>query len=255
MSAGKHLGKGSKLPSLPDDGKMRLYSMRFCPYAHRVHLVLDAKEIPYHAIYVNLKQKPEWLSEKTPVGMVPTLELPSEPGNPTIFESLIVSDYLDEKYPKRPLYPKEPLQKARDKILINRFDNVISSMSKVFLQGLEGAPGSLKEIVEGLDIYEKELQHRNTPFFGGKLPGMLDYMIWPWCERADMLKYLVGDKYELDQERFPKLIKWRSLMKEDPAVKVSYIDGETHSKYIQSRRAGAPDYDLLVNTSKRQRVA
>uniref|UniRef100_A0A0K8TTU5 Putative glutathione s-transferase omega-1-like protein n=1 Tax=Tabanus bromius TaxID=304241 RepID=A0A0K8TTU5_TABBR len=246
MSSEKHLGRGSSFPTLPDDGKLVLLSMRFCPYAQRVHLVLDAKGIPYHTIYVNLTNKPEWLTQKSPLGKVPALELANEPGRPTIYESLVVCEYLDEKYKTRPLLPKDPLQKARDRILIERFNQVISSMYKVFLQGLDSGPGSLTDIVQGLDLYEKELKNRDTPFFAGKEPGMLDYMIWPWCERADMLEYLVGNKYEMDQDRFPKLIKWRSQMKSDPAVQKTYLSGETHAKYIQGRRIGAPDYDMLV---------
>lgn len=39
------LVSGSILPALVP-GKIRLYSMRFCPYAQRIHLVLDAKQIP-----------------------------------------------------------------------------------------------------------------------------------------------------------------------------------------------------------------
>lgn len=31
-------------------------------------------------------------------------------------------------------------------------------------------------------------------------------MIWPWCERADMLGFLIGDRYKLDDERFPNLV-------------------------------------------------
>jgi pyrimidodiazepine synthase len=42
--------------------------MRFCPYAQRVHLVLDAKGIAYHTIFINLTEKPEWLTEKSPLG-------------------------------------------------------------------------------------------------------------------------------------------------------------------------------------------
>lgn len=34
----------------------------------------------------------------------------------------------------------------------------------------------------------------------------VDYMIWPWCERADMLGFLIGDRYKLDDERFPNLV-------------------------------------------------
>lgn len=246
MVAGKHLAKGSAKPELPDDGMLRLYSMRFCPFAHRVHLVLDAKNIPYHSIFINLSDKPEWLTDVSPLGKVPALQLVTEEGQPSLIESLIIAEYLDERYPELPLFPKDPLKKAQDKILIERFNAVIGSMYKVFLHGIGGAPGVLTDISHGLDIYEKELKMRGMPYFGGEKPGMLDYMIWPWCERSAMLKYLLGDKYEMDQERFKHLIKWRDLMITDPAVKCSYLDGETHAKYMRGRREGTPDYDMLV---------
>ncbi|XP_055702752.1 pyrimidodiazepine synthase isoform X2 [Phlebotomus papatasi] len=253
MSNGKHLATGAPLPTLQDDGKIRLYSMRFCPYAQRVHLVLDAKDIPYHTIYVNLQAKPEWLYDRSPPGTVPAVDLPNESGGASLYESLVISDYLDEKFPQRPLYPRTPLAKAKERLLIKKFDTVIDVMYKVFLG--EHVPGTLTEISNRLDFFEKELQTRGSDFFGGNVPGMVDYMIWPWCERADMLTYLLGDKYVLDEERFPKLVKWRALMKEDKAVKGSYLSGEVHAKYMEGRRQGNADYDMLVNIAKKQRTS
>jgi len=43
-------------------------------------------------------------------------------------------------------------------------------------------------------------------------------------------------------------MEWRTLMRDDAAVKKSYIDTETHIKYVQSYRAGIPDYDLAVTS-------
>ena len=41
----KHLETGSAFPN-HEKGVLRLYSMRFCPYAERPRLVLAAKNIP-----------------------------------------------------------------------------------------------------------------------------------------------------------------------------------------------------------------
>lgn len=73
---------------------------------------------------VNLTEKPEWLYEKSPLGKVPALELES---GDCIYESLIIADYLDEKYPQRPLYPKDPLKKAKDKLLVEQFNKVCTN--------------------------------------------------------------------------------------------------------------------------------
>nr|XP_033328382.1 pyrimidodiazepine synthase-like [Megalopta genalis] len=95
----KHLAAGSVAPPLKPE-KIRLYSMRFYPYAQRIHLVLYAKMIPYDVVYVNLMSKPEWLLEKSPYGKVPRVEMN---GGETLYESLIIADYLDKVYPQNML--------------------------------------------------------------------------------------------------------------------------------------------------------
>lgn len=192
------------MPSLPDDGKLRLYSMRFCPYAQRAHLVLDAKNIPYHTIYINLTEKPEWLKEKSPLLKVPALEIPGE--KDPLIESLVICDYLDEKYPEVRLHPTDPLVKARDRILVERFAAVTGPLYKILTQSTDNMTVSVRQVVEGLQVYEDELRARGTKYFGGVKPGMLDYMIWPWCERSEIIQLLAGDKFELDRDGFAKLV-------------------------------------------------
>lgn len=181
--------------------------MRFCPFAQRAHLILAAKNVPFHAIYINLTEKPEWLTTVSPLGKVPALEIVTAEGNPTIIESLIVCDYLDEKYPENPLYPKDPLKKALDRILIERFSTIFTAMHKIFIDGVEKIPTALNDITTGLDIYENELEKRGTPFFNGDKPGMLDYMIWPWCERADVIPLLIDERYKLNEKRYANLVR------------------------------------------------
>jgi pyrimidodiazepine synthase len=62
----------------------------------------------------------------------------------------------------------------------------------------------------------------------------------------DMLKYMLGDKYELDKTRYAELIKWKEEMKKDKAVKENLISGEDHYKFISLRLANTPDYDFLA---------
>ncbi|XP_060651652.1 pyrimidodiazepine synthase [Drosophila sulfurigaster albostrigata] len=240
MSSGRHLAKGSPTPDVPEDGILRLYSMRFCPFAQRVHLVLDAKQIPYHSIYINLTEKPEWLFEKNPQGKVPALELVREPGPPVLTESLLICEYLDEQYPLRPLYPRDPLKKVQEKLLIERFNAVLGA----FFKASDG--GDIEPFWNGLDVYERELSRRDTAFFGGEQTGILDYMIWPWCERLELLKLQRGEDYNFDETRFPQLSLWLERMKRDVAVMAFYMEAEVQAEFLRTRSAGKPNYNLLV---------
>ncbi|XP_026462572.1 pyrimidodiazepine synthase-like [Ctenocephalides felis] len=258
MTGVKHLSTDSKRPGPVPEGKLRLYSMRFCPYAQRIHLVLDAKEIPYETVYINLTNKPTWLKEVSPLGKVPALELPN---GKVLYESLIIADYLDEEYSKRPLQDKDPLKKALDRIVVERFNETIGAMFRIFLNQ-EGQ--SITTVLIGLDYFEAKLVHRQQTakdpaahFFHGTKPGMVDYMIWPWCERADLMTILAQRKvFELDSTRYPALLKWRLAMIEDEAVKKSILSAEVHAAYIQSKRDGDVNYEIPLNQpTKKARMA
>lgn len=77
-----------------------------------------------------MTNKPEWLLEKSPLGKVPCIEL--EEGE-TLYESLVIAEYLDDAYPQNKLYPSNPLARAKDKLLIGRFNSVINTLYKVFI--------------------------------------------------------------------------------------------------------------------------
>lgn len=218
--------------------------MRFCPYAQRAHLVLDAKRIPHHIVNIHLKQKPEWLTEYSRLGKVPAIGLVNEPGKPYIHESLIIADYLDDKYNDvRPLYPADPLAKVQDRLWLERFNNgIVASFFAIVMHGQK----KVDELSVQVDEFEAELKRRGQRFFSSSdAPGMLDYMIWPFVERLELMQHLDGDKFFLTAERYPLLVQYFADMLQDEAVKRTFLSGEIHHKFMLGHSQGKPEYELL----------
>jgi len=237
----KHLSTGSKCPP-QDPGILRCYSMKYCPYAERSRLILVAKGVKHDIVNINLTTKPEWLFEKNPLGKVPAFELNGE----VIFESLVTCDYLDQMYPSPVLYPTNPWRKAQDRILIELFSKVSSSMYKVYpnLKDFDAINKAVQDIQSGLHVFEKELGKRGTTFLFGEQPGMVDYMIWPWIERLPMLQNLIGNITIISKDSFPNLINYIGAMMGDKTVKAVCISPQEHTKFIQLRLDGKGDYDF-----------
>ncbi|XP_042876910.1 pyrimidodiazepine synthase-like [Penaeus japonicus] len=236
----KHLAAGSPCPPL-EPGVLRCYSMRYCPFAQRARLVLAAKQVRFDIVNINLRQKPDWFLAKNPLGKVPALEA----GGETIYESTIVCDYLDDRFPEPALYPNDPWEKARDRVYVELWAKVYGPMYKIY--SAKGDQQTMAEAFEsflsGLDIFETELSRRGTTYFGGVRPAMLDYMIWPHSERFAMLTMFAGEGYEIPRDRYPNMLSWIGKMKEDPAVRKSYFTPEEHLKFIKGMINGNPDYD------------
>lgn len=176
--------------------------MRFCPYAARTHLILDAKNIPYHTVNIHLNDKPEWLFEANPLGKVPALQLVDKPNAPFVYESLLIAEYLDEVHPQNKLYPSDPLTKLQEKIWIERF----SPIAAKFHQPVVDGGSQWNDIQNSLDEFERELQRRGTTYFGGDKPKILDYSIWPWFTRIEVLDVIFGPECIFSEERFPRLV-------------------------------------------------
>lgn len=176
--------------------------MRFCPYAARTHLMLDAKKIPYHTININLVEKPEWLFEANPIGKVPALQLVDQPTEPFIYESMLIAEYLDDVHPQNRLYPSDPLKKVQEKLWIARFDSVATK----FFARPEDRIALWDGIQSGLDEFERELSVRGTIYFGGSNPNVLDYSMWPWFIRTELPDVLFAPGCTFSEKRFPNLV-------------------------------------------------
>ncbi|XP_008059273.1 glutathione S-transferase omega-2 isoform X2 [Carlito syrichta] len=179
----RSLGKGSCPPGPVPEGLIRIYSMRFCPYSHRTRLVLKAKGIRHEVVNINLRNKPEWYYTKHPFGQIPVLE---NSQCQLIYESVITCEYLDDAYPGRRLFPYDPYERARQKML--------------------------------LELFCKILDYQNTTYFGGDCISMIDYLLWPWFERLDV--YGIADCVN----HTPALRLWIAAMKQDPTVCALLID-------------------------------
>lgn len=177
-----------------------LYSMQFCPFAQRIHLVLDAKKIPYNTIFVDLVKKPEWLKKKSPMGKVPALQIPGV--KYPLIESLPIADYLDEMYPDNKLNKTDLLGRTQDRIIIEAFQKVISSLY-LLLAAVDDKASAYEKLLRNLEFFEEELKDRDTPYFGGVKPGMIDYMIWPWFERSETI---FPDNIDSDNRKIANLV-------------------------------------------------
>ncbi|XP_076449634.1 pyrimidodiazepine synthase-like [Babylonia areolata] len=257
---------------------LRLYSMRFCPYAQRARLVLEHKNIPYETVNVHLKRKPSWLLERNPKGRVPVLE---HPDGRVLFDSLVVSQYLDEVFPQRPLTPADPYRKARDRLLPDFCDKLMmATYQMLFTEG--SSQEARVTFHKGFTIYEAKLKRRlpDGPFFGGSGPAMVDYMLWPWFERLPMLNEdndsndpsasrttttttttTTQQTTPLQQDsllqqvtdfgpvgvsasQFPLLHRWMAAMFTVPAVRTTMFDLATHARFGRSQLTADPEYDM-----------
>lgn len=236
MSTEKCFAKGSAAPDPVPNNLIRLYSMRFCPFAHRTRLVLSAKGIKHDTININLKDKPEWFLERNPFGLVPTLETPA---GEVIYESPITCDYLDEVYPNNKLLPSTPFGKAQQKMMLEHFSKITPYFYKIPMGRRKGedVSGLEAELKEKLSKLNEDLVNKKTKFFGGDSITMIDYMMWPWFERLEIFEL----KHCLDGT--PELKKWTERMLEDLAVKATMHSVDTYKAFYKTYVEGKPNYD------------
>jgi RNA polymerase-associated protein len=122
---------------------MTLYSGAIDILSHRVRIVLAEKGVSYEVMNVETRSKPEDLLELNPYGSVPTLidrEL-------VLYESNIIAEYLDERFPHPPLMPVYPVARAKARLIIYRFDREWTPLIRKLESGkVNDVRASVKEL-------------------------------------------------------------------------------------------------------------
>lgn len=104
-------------------------------YSHRVRIVLAEKGVTVDVVEVDPSNIPAELSEINPYSSLPTLvdrEL-------TLYETRVMMEYLDERFPHPPLLPVYPVARAESRQFIYRIENDWCPLVKILITSKDKA--------------------------------------------------------------------------------------------------------------------
>lgn len=88
-------------------------------YSHRVRIVLAEKGVTVEVVDVDPTNIPAELSELNPYNSLPTLV----DRDLTLYETRVMMEYLDERFPHPPLLPVYPVARAESRQFVYRIEN------------------------------------------------------------------------------------------------------------------------------------
>ena len=97
---------------------MTLFSRADDPWCHRTRIVLAEKSIQYETIDVQEGRLPEDLLDLNPYQSVPTLV----DRDLVLYDSRVIIEYLDERFPHPPLMPVDPVARAQFRVALYRIE-------------------------------------------------------------------------------------------------------------------------------------
>jgi len=126
---------------------IRVYEHPLSPYAQKVKIALKEKGIPFEATLPDAfgsgAVRDEEFKRENPRHEVPTLV----DGDVRVFDSTVILEYLEDKFPEPPLLPKGPAERARVRMLEDVMDTQYEAVNWGLLEidGFKRASGALRE--------------------------------------------------------------------------------------------------------------
>ena len=195
---------------------MTLYSGSNDPYSHRARIVLAEKGVTFDLYEIDPTLQPTALAELNPYNSVPTLV----DRDLVLYESEIIMEYLDERFPHPPLMPVYPVARARSRLMLHRVNRdwyvyLTKLMNKsTSPEVADDARKSLKESIISVSPMFNEM-----PFFFSEEFSLVD------CAIAPLLWRLPALGIDLGPEGKPVLDYAKRMFKRD-AFQVSLTDTE-----------------------------
>lgn len=179
-----------------------LYDADRCPYCARVRIVLAEKGVPYETVAIDLSDRPAWLYEKNPLGKVPILE----EGAFRLPESVVIAEYLEERYPEPALLPADPGERAAVRLAIWRFEADFGDDYYAARRGEKNGAERLEARLRRLDALLE-----GQPFLGGAAYSLADPAYLPWLPRVEA-------NLGVALSQFASVSAWLERLAERPAV-------------------------------------
>ena len=158
---------------------MNLYSGTTDPFSHRCRIVLFEKGMDFEVIDVDLFNKPEDIAIINPYNRVPVLV----DRDLVLYESNIINEYIDERFPHPQLMPPDPIMRARARQLLHTFEHELFSHLEALeanQKGVDKNRGHVRDQLTQLaPIFTKQ------KFMLGEEFSMLDVAIAPLLWRLE----------------------------------------------------------------------
>lgn len=186
-------------------------------YCHRVRMVLAEKGVTVDIVDVDPSNKPEDLGEINPYNSVPTLL----DRDLVLYESTIIMEYLDERFPHPPLLPVYPVARAQSRLLIHRIEKDWSGRVDILMSGkgrenvIEKARKELREsIISVAPVFGEK------PYFMSEEFTLVDCCVVPILWRLPVLDIKLPERTTKSMQRYMQ------FMFERPSFRESLTEAE-----------------------------
>lgn len=186
---------------------MKLYTYFRSSAAYRVRLALALKGLPYVSQPINLasgEQRNRDFLTLNPQGLVPALELDA---GDVISQSVAILEWLEECHPNPPLYPADPLARARHRSLCMHISCDIHPLNNLRVLRYLSQELTLEQsardswyahwIHQGFEAIERAVNDFTGPFSLRERPGMLEVMLVPQVYNAR--------RFNVDLQNYPAI--------------------------------------------------
>lgn len=200
---------------------LKLHGALLSPFVRKVRVVLTEKQVPYELIPANPFEKSPAFLTLSPLGRIPALE--DEDGR-SLADSSVIAEYLEERFPAPPLFPRDPYDRARVRWFDEYADGGMGPnlTGKVFFQRVISAklmrkPPDDRIVASGLaevPTYFTYLEHEL---------GAADFLVAGQFTLADIsvmsqLVNLAHASVTIDAATYPALARWFTRVTERPTV-------------------------------------
>ena len=235
---------------------LKLYHWWSSTCSRRVRIGLAAKELEWESVYVNLRtfeNLEPWYVKLNPNGVVPTLDHDGR----IIIESNLILEYLDDVWPDVLLRPKDPYERARMRIWMDKFEhvlhrnvNVISFIKQGRIERFKKLSEKERQLIinrqpteekrvllsrrlrdgiseEDMAFAEERLAEvldeveetlKDRPWLNGERMSLADISIAPFIERFEANRLI----RLVDWNSRPAVGKWWAQMQASPAYQTAY---------------------------------
>jgi RNA polymerase-associated protein len=203
---------------------MVLYSGTTCPYSHRCRFVLFEKGMDFEIRDVDLFAKPEDIALMNPYNEVPILV----ERDLILYESHIINEYIDERFPHPQLMPGDPVARARVRLFLFNFEKELFAHVNL-LESRGGVKANDKQMEKARSQIRERLTQLAPIFMKNKYMlgddfSMLDVAIAPLLWRLDY--------YGIDlSKNAAPLLKYAERIFSRPA----YIEALTPSEKVMRK--------------------